>query len=166
MSNVVTLPVTPKEPREDPHGRTRREEPSARARDPRIATNAQVEYAISLGLEHGALKPDQIDEARARWSTSDRATITVRIQRLKKRQEPIFISAPPPVVPLDLLAVREQQLPLEGDVIGEAASAAEAEADKIRDVLAGEMATRMPDATVQKLQARLAGLEAQIGGRP
>ena len=70
------------------------------------------------------------------------------------------------MVPLDLLAVREQQLPLEGDVIGEAASAAEAEADKIRDVLAGEMATRMPDATVQKLQARLAGLEAQIGGRP
>ena len=160
----VTLPVTPKEPREDPHGRNRREEPP-RARDPRVATDAQVEFALSLALEHGVLKPDQVDEARARWSTSDRATITVRIQRLKKRQEPVFIAAPPPVVPLDLLAIREQQLPLEGDVIGEAAAAAKAEADTIRDVLTGNMTARMPAAAVQKLRARLASLEAEIGGR-
>ena len=39
------------------------------------------------------------------------------------------------------------------------------EADKIRAVLAGNMATRMPAPTINKLQARLAGLEAQIGWR-
>ena len=162
----VTLPVTPKEPREDPHDRNRREVPSrAPARDPRIASDAQVEFAISLGLENGVLKPDQIDEARARWSTSDWASITLRIGRLRKRQEPRFIPSPPPVVPLDLLAVREQQLPLDGDVIGEAAAAAKAQADTIREVLTGSMAARMTAAAVQKLQARLAGLEAQIGRR-
>ena len=162
----VTLPVTPKEPREDPHDGNRREEPSrARARDPQFASDAQVEYAISLGLEHGVLKPDQVDEARARWSTSDRATITLRIGRLRRRQEPGFVPSPPPVVPLDLLAVREQQLPLDGDVIGEAAAAAEAEADKIRAVLAGDMAKRMPPPQIEKLQTRLAGLQAQIGRR-
>ena len=45
-------------------------------------------------------------------------------------------------------------------LIGEAAAAAEAAADKIRAVLAGNMATRMPPAEIEKLQTRLAGLEA------
>ena len=53
-----------------------------------------------------------------------------------------------------------------GDSVRDSACySAYSEADKIRAVLAGNMATRMPAPTINKLQARLAGLEAQIGWR-